>query len=1058
MKKFSLLLMCLFVSIGLAYAQTVSVSGNVMSDEDGLAVIGASIVVKGTTTGTITNFDGDFELQAPAGSKTIIISYIGMKSVEVPVGQNLKIVLESDSQALDEVVVTAMGISREKKALGYAVQDVQSDELTQAASTSLSGALQGKVSGVEIAPSSGMPGASAKITIRGSRSFTGNNQPLYVVDGMPIASTSDVSTGNSVTGADFANRSFDIDPNDIESINILKGQAASALYGMRASNGVVLITTKSGKGNKKGRPEVTFNTNYSVDVISTVPDLQTKYAQGVGGNFSPTASSSWGPEISQLSQDATYGGDTDNAYTQSDGLHAGQYYNPTIAKTGLDGWTTPQVYNNTDDYFKNGSTWSNNVNISQALDKGHYSFSLGNTHTSGIIPSTGSNRYNAKLNASAILTEHWSTGFSGNFINSKITKQSSGNNGIVATVYPAPPSYNLAGIPDHVKGDPTQQVNYRGTSGFDNPYWALTHNNFSENSNRFFGNAYAKYTTDLGHENMNLDVKYQLGVDSYSTNYQDMFGFGHSNGSGDGSNYNVSTVEMNSLLTANYNWTINEDLDFSALLGNEYVDSNYRETDAYGTNFNFSGWDNINNASVQTNYFGRSKDRTVGFFANLSLAWKKMLYLNASGRQDVVSSMPRDNRTFFYPSVAAGFIFTELEPLKNDVLTFGKIRASYAEVGQAGSYKASYYDSPVYGGGFSSGTPIQYPLNGVSAYIPYSTVYDPNLKPQNTKSYELGLDLAFLKGLVELNYTYSRQNVKDQIFEVPLAGSTGYSSLMTNGGSIHTNSHEFTLSVNPIRTKDVNWNFGVNFSKIDNYVDKLAPGVESIFLGGFVTPQVRAGIGDKFPVIYGTSFQRDDNNRIIVDEDGMPKIGEEKVIGSVSPDFRVGFNSTLELYKFRLSAVVDWKQGGQMYSGTSTLLDYYGTSQNSADIREKGTFVYGQNSVKETENGTYVDNDIEIASADAQSYYSRLTDISEASIFNTSFIKLREIALSYPVFSRSWLKVNVNVFARNILLWSEFDTGLDPEASQGNTNMAGAFERFSLPGSSSYGMGVTLKF
>ncbi len=1058
-RRLFFLMTFLFVGIGMINAQVREVTGHVYSSEDRLPIIGASVLVEGTTQGTITGIDGDFKLSnVSTDAKTIRISYIGMKSAVIKIKSNLEVYLQPSAQSLDEVVVTAMGISKEKKALGYSVQDVKSDKLTQAASTSLSGALQGKVSGVEISPSSGMPGASSKVTIRGSRSFTGNNQPLYVVDGMPVSSNSDVSTGSSVTGSDYANRSFDIDPNDIESVNILKGQAASALYGMRASNGVIVITTKSGKGATKGRPQISYNSNFSVDVISTMPDLQTKYAQGTGGNFDPTSSSSYGPKISDLANDATYGGNVDNAYTQADGMHNGQYYNPTIAKTGLDGWVTPQSYNNADAYFQNGSTWSNSINVAQALDKGHYSFSLGNTHSEGIVPSTGSDRYNAKLNASAKLTDHWETGFSGNFINSKISKQSSGNNGIVATVYPAPPSYDLAGIPDHVVGDNTQQVNYRGTSGFDNPYWALDHNSFTERSNRFFGNAYAKYNTDFGREDMSLDVKYQVGVDSYSTNYEDLFGYGHANGSGEIYNYNISTVELNSLLTANYNWKIDDDFDFTALIGNEYVNSSLTETDAIGTNFNFSGWDNVNNASVQTVGFGSSKNRTYGFFSNLSLAWKHMLYLSASGRQDVVSSMPHGNRTFFYPSVSLGFIFTELEPLKNDILTFGKIRASYAEVGQAGSYVQSYYTSPVYGGGFSSGTPIQYPINGVSAYIPNSTVYDPNLKPQNTKSYELGLDLAFYKGLFELNYTYSRQDVKDQIFEVPLAGSTGYSELMTNGGSIHTNSHEFTITARPIQTANVNWELGVNFSKIDNYVDELAPGVESIFLGGFVTPQVRAGIGDKFPVIYGTSYKRDDQNRIIVDSDGLPEIGEEKVIGSVSPDFRVGFNTTLELYKFRLSAVLDWKQGGQMYSGTSTLLGYYGASQESVNLREQDTFVYGNNSVKELADGTYAKNDIEIAGSDAQAYYSRLTNISEASIYDNSFIKLREIALSYPVLKSPSLNIDVNIFARNLLLWTEFDSGLDPEASQGNTNMSGAFERFSLPGSSSYGMGVSLKF
>jgi hypothetical protein len=446
----------------------------------------------------------------------------------------------------------------------------------------------------------------------------------------------------------------------------------------------------------------------------------------------------------------------------------------------------------------------------------------------------------------------------------------------------------------------------------------------------------------------------------------------------------------------------------------------------------------------------------------MALAYKNMLYLNVTGRNDVVSTMPRDNRSFFYPSVSLGWIFTEMEAVKNDFLTFGKVRASYAEVGQAGNYYNSYFSTPLYGGGFSSGTPIIYPIGGVVAYTPNSTVYDPNLKPQNTISYEVGADLTFLKGLVDLNYTFSRQNVKDQIFSVPLASSTGSSSLVTNGGSIHTNVHEFTLAVNPIKRKNLKWNFAFNFSKIDNYVDELAPGVNSIFLGGFVEPQVRAGIGDKFPVLYGVSFLRNDAGQIVVNADGMPQAGEEKVIGTVSPDFRLGFNTSLEIYKFRISTVFDWKNGGQMYSGTAGLLDYYGMSKLSGEYRKSESFLFERPAVKvsgtDTDgNTTYATNDIQIAGADAQTYFSNLNNISESMIYDNSFVKMREIALSYPVVNKKALKVNLNVFARNIIVWSNMK-GLDPEATQGNTNMSGAFERFSLPGTSSYGFGLNLNF
>jgi TonB-linked SusC/RagA family outer membrane protein len=1064
MKRFFIFMLCAFLCVWTANAQSTKVTGHVSSADDGQPLIGASVVVKGTTIGVQSDLDGNFTIMAPKGSTTLIVYYIGMKTQEIPVAATLDVKMSPDTQSLDEVVVTALGISREKKALGYAVQDVKSDVLNQASSNNLASALQGKVSGVEIQQSSGMPGASAKITIRGSRSFTGDNTPLYVVDGMPVASSADVSTGNSVTGSDFANRSVDIDPNDIESINILKGQAASALYGMRASNGVVVITTKSGKGASKGKPQITLNSSVTFDKMSVVPAVQTEYAQGSNGVYKPTASTSWGCLITDLANDATYGGNTDNKYTKA-GKHEGMYYVLQRAKAGLDPWAKPQVYDNINTFFKTGFTWSNAANVQQAMDRGSYSFSLGNTHSTGVVPSTGMDRYNAKMAATANLSSNWTTGFTGNFVKSTISKQTSANNGIVATVYPAPSSYDLAGIPSNIDGDLYTQNTYRSTSGFDAAYWAIKNNKFTEKSQRFFGNAFLQYATNLNRDDMKLTLKYQLGDDAYVTNYTDSWGYGHSNGTGEIDHFDYTINELNSLFTAAYQWTINPELTLDALYGNEIVQNSSEYIEAYGSNYNMSGWNHIGNASNYQAAESYYQHRTVGNFGSISLAWKDMLYFNATGRQDIVSSMPRGNRTFFYPSVSLGWIFTQLESLKNDILTYGKLRLSYAEVGMAGSYIASYYSVPGYGGGFSSGTPITYPIDGVVAYTPNSTVYDTGLMPQNTRSYEVGTDLTFFNGRLSFSYTFSRQNVKNQIFGVPLAGSTGYGELMTNGGSVHTNAHEITLGIVPVETKNFKWNIGLNFSKIDNYVDKLAEGVTSIFLGGFTEPQVRAGIGYKYPVIYGVSYLRNDAGQLILDSNGLPQAGEEKVIGTVSPDFILGISTDFDIYKLHIAAVFDWKQGGQMYAATSGMMDYYGMSKKSGDYRDMKSFVV--DGVQDNGDGTYTKNTTAIygskadataaGAACAQDYFAACNDISESMIANTSFVKLRELSLSYPVLDKSWLKVNLNCFARNLIIWSQLKNQ-DPEASQGNNNMSGAFERFSLPGTSSFGMGLNIKF
>lgn len=1054
MKKFTFILLCLVIGISTVVAQNTKVAGSVISADDGLPVIGASIVVKGTMVGTVTDYDGNFTLEVPSNGKVLIVSYVGMLTQEVPVSPNVRVVLKSDTQNLDEVVVTAMGISKEKKALGYAVQDVKGEKLTQAANSNLAGALQGKVSGLDIKPSSGMPGASSQITIRGARSFSGDNTPLYVIDGMPVTSTPDVDTdlqnNGSVSGADFANRAVDIDPNDIESINILKGQAASALYGIRASNGVIVITTKSGKGLAKGKPQISFSSNLSFDVIGRLPEFQKTYAQGASGKYSPTNSLSWGPKITDLPNDPTYGGNTSNAYTKEYGIHEGMYYQPQRAAAGLDPWTTPQAYDNAKDFFDTGVTWSNSINVAQALDKSSYSVSLGNTHQDGIIPSTGMDRYNVKVSAETKLHDNWTTGFIGNYITTAIDKAVTSGNGLLRTVYSAPPSYDLAGIPSHIAGDPYTQNSFRGA--FDQAYWAMDNNKFTENTNRFFGNAYANYKTKFGTTDHTLNVRYMFGVDSYTTDYVDSYGYGSNTGGGKGQieNYGWTNATYNSLLTINYDWNINEDWGLNVVAGNEVIQSNRGKYYEYGTGYNFPGWNHIDNATTQSTSSEHWKKRTVGFFGNVSASYKNMLYLTVTGRQDYVSSMPRGNRAFFYPSVSAGFILTELDALKNDVVNHAKIRASYAEVGQAGDFRENFYSVPTYGGGFYSLTPILYPINGSNGYTPYYKIYDPNLKPQNTRSYELGTDLSFFDNLVTLNYTFSRQNVKDQIFDVPLASSTGAGKLVTNGGKLHTNVHEITLSFNPIRTRDINWDFGFNWTKMDNYVDELAPGVENISLGGYVTPQVRAAAGEKYPVIYGVGYKRDANGNRLVDENGLPIAGEAQVIGKVSPDFIMGFNTTLRLWDCTISAVLDWKQGGQMYSRTSGLADYYGVSKRTEN--REGTIIFDGYK----EDGTK--NDIGITGANAQqNYYSILNNIDESSIYDNSFIKLREVAVSYPVFKSNWMQVTLNVFARNILIWAQVPD-LDPEASQGNNNMSGAFEDYSMPQTASYGFGVNVKF
>ncbi|PKB17373.1 SusC/RagA family TonB-linked outer membrane protein [Flavobacterium sp. 5] len=1047
--KFNGFLVLLVVLVAqLTFAQERSVSG-IVSDNAGMPLPGVSVLIKGTKNGTQSDFDGKYTIKA-APSDILVFTYVGMKPSEKSASSTtVNTKLTSDATQLEIVVVTAMGIKREKKALGYATQEVKAEELTKGNNNSLAGALQGKLAGVQITPSSGAPGASSQIVIRGARSFTGNNTPLYVIDGMPVASQADYSTGDSVTGSDSSNRAIDIDPNDIESINVLKGQAASAIYGLRASNGVIVITTKSGKGaSKNGKPTISFSTSITADNVSRKPDYQTEYAQGSTNTYDPTSSLSWGPKISSLPNDPKYGGNISNVLNGGDiTTNAGKYYVPQRATAGLDPWVSPKVYDNFGDFFKTGITVNNSFSITQATEKSNYAFSLGSSNQDGFIPATGFDRYNAKAAFSTKLSDEWKTGFVGNYVQTKIEKATGANDSSVAGAFASPISYDLKGNGYENPLDPYKQIYYRPT-GFNNPYWAAAHNIFDEQTDRFYGNSYVEFAPKIStNDQHKISFRYQLGADSYTTNYRDIQEYGNKQTTqGHLDLYGITSRTINSLFTVNYEYKISDDLNLTALAGNEINDRYEKSYDMIGNDLNFGGWANLGNAKQTVATDNITKNRTFGLFGNLNLSYKNFIFLGTTVRKDIVSSMPRDNRSFVYPSVSLGLVLTELEALKgNSTISFAKLRGSWAEVGQAGTYFDNYYTVPSYGGGFWANSPVNYPLGGINSYIPNNLVYDSNLKPQNTKSYELGGELRLFENRISIDYTYARQNVIDQIFDVPLAGSTGAASYRTNGGKIHTNSHELLVTVIPVKTTNFDWTLSANFTKTDNYVDELKPGVDNIFLGGFSTPQIRASVGERFPVIYGTSFARDDKGNIIVDSKGLALAGETKALGQVAPKFNLGGSTSFRYKQITLAATFEWKNGGKMYSGTNSLLDTYGLSAKTGNRDE----LLVQEGVTKT-------GEVNTKGATKQDTYTRYSNIAESAIYDASFVKLREISIGYtmPQFSKGF-DIRFSAFARNILLSSKLPN-LDPESSQGNNNMAGGFERLSIPQTTSVGVGMNL--
>lgn len=1049
-RKLTMMLLCMMVAVT-ALAQS-AISGTVVSAQDGEPIIGAAVKVKGAKQGVVTNLEGQFSINAQAGS-TLVFSYVGMKTKEVAAKNGMKVQLQSDDQQLEEVVVTAMGITRSKKSLGYASQDLKDGELSTKGTSSLANAIQGKLTGVDIRQSSGAPGASSQIVIRGARSFDGNNQPLYVIDGMPVTTTADFDTGASVTGSNISDRTIDINPDDIESINVLKGQAASALYGIRASNGVIVITTKRGKAGQS-KPQIVLNTNISAQSMSRKFEHQTVYAQGNSVDaYNPTSSMTWGPKIEDLANDATYGGNVANAYTKNGAdLHKGQYYNPKRVQAGLDGWTTPEIYDNLYDYLQTGCTENTTLSISQAVNNVNYSFSISNSHQDGIIPSTGMNRWGGRGLVDWTINKEWKTGFSANYSSNRITSAPGANSGIMNVLYSCPAEYNLKGIPYCSPTDPTKQILFRSTS-FNNPYWWSANDEFGQHTNRFFGNAYAEFSPNIGLEGFTLKFREQAGIDIWTSDYSIIAEIGSAyNTKGEVENYGSQHNVFNNTFTVNLDGRFGTDdkWGLNVLLGNEINEENTRVWDYDGVNLNFYGFPVISNATSYTASEYTRKERNVGFFGSVAVDWDSQVFLTVTGRNDYVSTMPHGSRSFFYPSVSLGWEFTKLAAFENqDILSYGKLRASYAQVGQAGTYYDSFYYAPSYGGGFYSYTPVSYPLpSGTSAYAPYYVLYDPNLKPQNTTNWEAGLDLAFWNGRIKFSYTYSYQNVKDQIFSVPCDPTSGYQYMMTNAGRMKTNSHEISLNAALVQSKDWDVNLGVNWTKVKNEVVELAEGVESIMLGGFVEPQIRAQAGCTYPNIYGNAFQRTDDGQLLLLE-GLPQATANSVdLGNCAPDWTMGLNFSARWKRLSLDTTWSWQKGGKMYHGTNMTMEFFGATKASLPYHE-GTMV-----VDGIDVATGQKNTIEVSKQD---YYQAYYNVTESGIYDTSFFKLRDLTLTYDLPKICGIDISVYGFARNILIWAKLPN-FDPESSQGNGNMSGYFERFSVPATKSIGGGLKITF
>jgi len=1102
MRRFTIALLVLLVAgMNFAFAQTRTIRGTV-TDAKGSALPGVSVVVTGTTTGTVTDPNGKYSLNVGPNAKTLTFSFVGMKTQKITIGSSnvINVVMQTQAYAVNEVVVTALGVSRKARALGYSVSNVTSAQINKDAVTDVVNSLAGKVAGVQITNSSGAAGAAPFVEIRGSSSILGNNQPLYVVDGVPIESG---GGAGSVAGVANSSRTIDINPDDIASISILKGGAATALYGMRAGNGVILITTK--KGHKQKGLSINYSTSTKFSKISQVPALNTKYAQGdflyadyynsYGYNVQhyqgPDShfynGESWGPALSTLryTTDPNYvpgnifdfGGTTSMAdfikYWDPHGrlvAPGNPFYKANNPK--------PVPYNRYD-FFQIGVSEMNNVSISGGSKNTTFFTSISNLHETGVVPKNTLDRTTFSITATHKPVKNLKFSVNLNYSNTYANRKQQGSNisGVMLGLLRTPPTFNNAYgyifTGDYRTG---QQRSYRNGKGYNNPYWTVNMDNEADETNRLFGNFTVDWT--IIH---NLKLTYRGGMD-----YNNMYATTHfavydnTYPEGYASPGNSFTMDLNQDLFANYQINLTQDLQLTTLVGLNYFQHRYKWVGAEANGLVIPGWYNVANTNNVLGYQSESEYRTNAAYYDVGLSYKNLLYVDGTGRYEQSTTLPIKNKGFFYPSVSLGFVFSDLGALKNSsVLSFAKLRASYAVTANIPTvYRTSTY--MVQAGvtdGWVSPNGISFPFLGVNGYMPSYTMGNPDLVPEKAKSWSVGAHLNFWKNRLVIDGDYFHRVNSDLLLSVPIAPSTGYGARYENAATMTTTGVELLATGEIINSKNVNWSITVNWSNPKSMVDKLAPGVPNVFLGGFTEPQVRAVAGKEYRSIYGLDWVRDSKGRLVIDNNpgdefyGYPIPGSaQKFLGTVAPKWTMGITNNFSCYGFSLSFLIDIKHGGKMWNGTLGALDYFGASAETMN-RNKDyvwngvmghvdpntgkvvtTGVKNTTKVKLDENWRFWDG-----------YGSGFTGPSSPYIQSSQWVRLRSVTLAYD-FKHAVLK-NVNWIKHFQLYFTGYNlwlstpyTGIDPETSLLGASNAQGFDYFNMPGTKSYTVGLKIGF